>query len=102
MMTGGGPWRSECKPVSRRTTRSTWLDSTAKAGRRPPHPVHGGDCVTVAAKSRAVEAALARWKDLQFYDPTSAVASSLITVLPKPKVLTPVAGGASPDHRSGT
>jgi hypothetical protein len=56
----------------------------------------------VTEAGRRIEAALAGWKDFQFYDPTSAVASSLITVLPKPKALTPVAGGASPDHRSGT
>jgi len=67
--------------------------------------------VTVTANSRAdavtearrrIAAALAGWKDLQFYDPSSAVAASRITVLPKPKPATPAAGGGSPDRKSGT
>ena len=56
---------------------------------------------TAEARSR-IETALKGWKDLQFYDPTAALASARITVLPRPKPATPPAGGGSPDHKSGT
>jgi len=56
---------------------------------------------TAEARSR-IETALKGWKDLQFYDPASALASARITVLPKPKPATPPAGGGSPGRSAGS
>ena len=107
-------WRGLEKRVQARqpALRAQYLIGFDRYGRPQAAPgSRRGLRVTVTAKSRAdavpearrrIAAALAGWKDLQFYDPTAAVASSRITVLPKPKAVTPAAGGGSPDHRSGT
>jgi len=107
-------WRALEKRVQARqpALRAQYLVGFDRYGRPQATPgSRRGLRVTVTAKSladavpearRRIAAALAGWKDLQFYDPTAAVASSRITVLPKPKAVTPAAGGGSPDHRSGT
>lgn len=107
-------WRALEKRVQARqpALRAQYLVGFDRYGRPQATPgSRRGLRVTVSASSRAdavtearrrIAAALVGWKDLQFYDPSSAVASSRITVLPKPKAATPAAGGASPDHRSGT
>lgn len=106
-------WRALEKRVQARqpALRAQYLVGFDRYGKPQATGSRRGLRVTVTAKSRAdavtearrrIEAALAGWKDLQFYDPSSAVASSRITVLPKPKALTPAAGGGSPGHRSGT
>ncbi len=107
-------WRALEKRVQARqpALRAQYLVGFDRYGRPQATPgSRRGLRVTVMVRSRAdavtearrrIEAALAGWKDLQFYDPASAVASSRITVLPKPKSVTPAAGGGSPAHRSGT
>jgi len=107
-------WRALEKRVQARqpALRAQYLTGFDRYGRPQATPgSRRGLRVTVTARSRAdavtearrrIAAALAGWKDLQFYDPSSAVASSRITVLPKPKAVTPGAGGGSPARRSGT
>jgi hypothetical protein len=107
-------WRALEKRVQARqpTLRAQYLIGFDRYGRPQATPgQRRGLRVAVTARSRGdavtearrrIETALAGWKDLQFYDPSSAVASARITVLPKPKPATPAAGGAPPDRRSGT
>lgn len=83
------------------------FDRYGRLGARPG--ARKGLRVSLTARNRAealtearrrIEAALAGWKELQFYDPASALASARITLLPKPP--TPEAGGGSPGRRAGT
>jgi len=61
----------------------------------------GSRNAALAEGRRRLESALKGWKDLQFYDPASALGSARISVLPKPKAATPPAGGGSPARSAG-